>query len=486
MNSIADSYDVVIIGAGHNGLVAASYLGRAGRSVLVLERNASIGGATCSKRVFPGVDARLSVYSYLVSLFPEKIARDLGLNLRLLPRDTASYTPSWDGNILRELLVSNASPSRTRASFEGLAGGVEDYRGYLRLQEMQASLAKVLWPTLLEPLRTRKELVAALDREQRIAWEALVERPLGETIESHLSSDLVRGMVFTDAKIGVFTHPHDQTLLQNRTFLYHVIGQASVAFELDNCRHSVDTRFVLCNAAPSVLQQLMGTAPMPAQPEDEGSVVKINLLLKRLPKLKSESTQPKEAFCGTFHIDEGYDAMKVNYRNAIAGKVTERPAGEMYCHTLTDNSILSGELNAKGYHTLTLFGLDMPYAAFANDNDGLRDVVLQRYLEGINRYTAEPVEDCLAMDKNGQPCIEIKTPVDLEREIHLPRGNIFHNALTWPFVEEESDAGQWGVETGWPNILLCGSGARRGGAVSGIPGHNAAMKVLGELSGRPK
>jgi phytoene dehydrogenase-like protein len=86
-------YDVVILGAGHNGLVAASYLGRAGLSVLVLEKNDYIGGATTSQKVFPDYDARLSRYSYLVSLLPEKIIRDLGLNLELRRRATASFTP---------------------------------------------------------------------------------------------------------------------------------------------------------------------------------------------------------------------------------------------------------------------------------------------------------------------------------------------------------------------------------------------------------
>src|SRR2546427_11067891 len=85
-------YDVVILGAGHNGLVAASYLARAGLSVLILEKNDYIGGATTSQEVFPDYDARLSRYSYLVNLFPEKIIRDLRLNLELRRRATASST----------------------------------------------------------------------------------------------------------------------------------------------------------------------------------------------------------------------------------------------------------------------------------------------------------------------------------------------------------------------------------------------------------
>src|SRR5919112_853748 len=86
-------YDVVILGAGHNGLVAAAYLIRAGLSVLLLEKNDYIGGATTSQKVFPHYDARLSRYSYLVSLFPQKIIRDLGLKLQLRRRATGSFTP---------------------------------------------------------------------------------------------------------------------------------------------------------------------------------------------------------------------------------------------------------------------------------------------------------------------------------------------------------------------------------------------------------
>src|SRR5947209_5966572 len=100
-------YDVVILGAGHNALVAASYLGRAGLSVLVLEKNDYVGGASTSQRVFPDYDARLSRYAYLVSLFPETIIRDLGLKLELRRRATGSFTPYIKSGRSNGLLVSN-------------------------------------------------------------------------------------------------------------------------------------------------------------------------------------------------------------------------------------------------------------------------------------------------------------------------------------------------------------------------------------------
>ena len=116
------------------------------------------------------------------------------------------------------------------------------------------------------------------------------------------------------------------------------------------------------------------------------------------------------------------------------------------------------------------------------DNDKAREAALESYLAGINQYLEEPIEDCLAKDTDGKPCIEAMSAVDLENKIHLPKGNIFHGDLTWPFAETEEEVGQWGVETEHPNVFLCGSSARRGGAVSGIPGHNAAKKVLEQLA----
>src|SRR6266513_2445137 len=110
-------YDVVVLGAGHNGLVAAAYLARAGLSVLLLEKNDYIGGATTSQKVFRDYDAHLSRYSYLVSLFPEKIIRDLGLKLELRRRATRSFTPYVKNDGHQDgLILSNVSDETSRQS----------------------------------------------------------------------------------------------------------------------------------------------------------------------------------------------------------------------------------------------------------------------------------------------------------------------------------------------------------------------------------
>src|SRR5438876_4368279 len=120
-------YDVVILGAGHNGLAAATYLARAGLSVLLLEKNNYIGGATTSQQLFPDYDARLSRYSYLVSLFPEKIVRDLGLKLELRRRATASFTPYTKSGQHDGLLISNADEELSRRSIVDLTGSEAEF-----------------------------------------------------------------------------------------------------------------------------------------------------------------------------------------------------------------------------------------------------------------------------------------------------------------------------------------------------------------------
>src|SRR5438876_11469255 len=120
-------YDLVILGAGHNGLVAASYLGRAGLSVLLLEKNDYIGGATTSQKVFPDYDAHLSRYSYLVSLFPEKIIRDLGLDLELRRRATGSFTPYVKSGRHDGLLLSNVDEEQSQRSMVDPTGSETEF-----------------------------------------------------------------------------------------------------------------------------------------------------------------------------------------------------------------------------------------------------------------------------------------------------------------------------------------------------------------------
>ena len=517
-------YDAVVLGAGHNGLVAASYLGRAGLSVLLLEKNDYVGGATTSQKLFPDYDARLSRYSYLVSLFPEKIIRDLRLTLDLRRRATGSFTPYVRDRHYGGLLLSNVAEPESRQSMRELTGSDREYEQMTRFYRLARVFAEHSWDSMLEPLISKERLRRHFDQDDvsREAWRSFVEEPVGVAIERYLQNDLVRGLVLTDAKIGVFTHPHDPSLLQNRCFLYHLMGNktgewkvpvggmgavarqleqaarqsgaeictdvdlsavsttgtaATIEFQVDGKRQSVDARFLLVNFGRNVLAKYLGAPHTPAT-EDEGSVFKINMLLQRLPRLRAQRYSAAEAFCGTFHSDEGYEQMNASHAEAGQGQLPVNTPCEMYCHTLTDDSILSPELRTAGFHTFTLFGLDTPWSLFAPDNETMRQRAEQRFLASVNQWLEEPIEDCLAVAYDGKPCIESKSPVDIEEALGLYHGNIFQDAPTFPFAATDEQVGNWGVETEWENVFLCGSTAHRGGAVSGIPGHNAAMKVL--------
>jgi phytoene dehydrogenase-like protein len=223
-------YDVIILGAGHNALVAAAYLGRAGFSVLILEKNDYIGGATTSQQLFPEFDARLSRYSYLVSLFPEQLVRELGLKVEFRRREISSFTPYRRGEQQAGLLLSNASDEVSRASLRELVGSDREFEGMRSFYNLARTFADKVWDYMLQPLPTRQELEHQLSNteEGRLAWRSLIEEPIGQAIERHFQSDLMRGVALTDAKIGLFTHSHDPSLLQNRCFLYHAIGNRKV------------------------------------------------------------------------------------------------------------------------------------------------------------------------------------------------------------------------------------------------------------------
>jgi phytoene dehydrogenase-like protein len=504
-------YDAVVVGGGHNGLTAAAYVARAGRSVLVLERQPHVGGAAVSTAPFPGVDVRLSRYSYLVSLFPSSIIRDLRLPVELRPRRIASYTPEGDGG----LLVDNTDPARTAASFAAVTGGQADWHAWERLRAVTGQLARRVAPTMTEPLLTAAEMSEVVG--DSATWDMITKRPLGETLEQEFGSDTVRGVLLTDAVVGTFARAGDSSLLQNRCYLYHVIGNGTGAWNVpvggmgavtsaladaalaagaqirtgaevtgidpggsvtvrDGDReYEVGAGHILANVAPVTLDRLLGGTGT-AVPE--GSQLKLNMVLSRLPRLGDRSVPPGDAFCGTFHVNEGYAALDAAYREAAQGQVPAVPPCEAYCHSLTDDSILGPRLRASGGQTLTVFGLHMPASLFRADPAAAREQALRATLRSINAVLAEPIEDCLATDGDGRPCLEVKTPADLEAEAYLPGGHIFHGDLAWPFAEDPGDAGRWGVETAHPRVLICGAGARRGGGVSGIGGHNAAMAIL--------
>ncbi|HWM74983.1 MAG TPA: FAD-dependent oxidoreductase, partial [Nocardioides sp.] len=331
-----------------------------------------------------------------------------------------------------------------------------------------------------------------------------------------------RGVVASNALLGTFVSLHDTSLVQNRCFLYHLVhhdtggwqvpvgGMDAVAAALarsateagaevvtgagvsgisagddgaevtwhdGSTAHTVAARFVLANVAPWVLHILMGE-PDDAENKPEGAQLNISFLLDRLPRLKS-GMDPEIAFAGTLHLGEDYSRLQAAYADAAAGRVPAAMPGEAYCHSLTDPSILGDA--PEGTHTLTYFGLHTPASLFDRD-PGAKELAVRRAIASLDEHLVEPLIDCVAREADGRPRIEATIPQDVEHDLAMPGGHIFHGHLDWPWASNrsrlETPAQQWGVQTDVATVLLCGSGARRGGAVSAIGGHNAAQAVL--------
>ncbi len=504
----------IIVGGGHNGLVAASYLAGAGVGVTLLEATDRFGGAVQSASVFEGVDVALSRFSYLVSLLPQTIVEELRLDLELRSRKVASYTPTENG----DLFVERVAGETTSESFARLTGGDQEWQRWLRLQGHLERYARVVAPTLTQPLPDESVLRVAFGDDQ--VWDALTRRPIGNLIEASLANDVVRGVVLTDALIGTFARAHDTSLQQNVCFTYHVIGGGTgewkvpvggmgrVAAELERVARESGadlrtgarvaaiepvsgggwdvvlgdgsrqgTRYVLVGCAPYVLDRLRGRDGIKPQ----GSQTKINLVVRRLPRFAS-GIDPETGFAGTLHLHQSYDRLQQAYDEASAGQIPDPLPVEVYCHTLTDDSILGPGPRFSGWHTLTMFALHTPAALFESDPRGTRERVANAALRSLESVLAEPLEPCLARDTYKRPCIEVMGPHDVEAAVGMPGGQIFHGDLSWPWLAEgvtaQTPAQRWGVSTTDDKILLCGSGTVRGGAVSGLGGHNAARALL--------
>jgi phytoene dehydrogenase-like protein len=514
--SRAARYDAVVVGGGHNGLTAAAYLARAGWSVLLLERRDVLGGAAVSSRLFPGVDVRLSAYSYLVSLLPDRIVADLALPITLLDRAVASYTPLVRDGRYHGLLVERDEGAATAASFRRLTGSDDELAGWQRLYRRMAMLAEDLAPTLTEPLPSATALEGRL-RDPGI-WHDLRERPLADVVAEHLSDDDVRGVALTDGLIGTFADVHSADGPAGRCFLYHLIGNGTGRWRVPvggmgavsgalataaraagaslvtgatdtgletgadgvtvhwtdrtGTAQAADCGYAVSGAAPAVLDELLGTVP---GTRPSGSQLKVNMVLQRLPGLRS-GADPRQVFSGTVHLDEAASQIDAAYTQAAAGRLPDVIPFEVYCHSLTDPSIVGDS----GLHTLTLFGLHTPAELYAADPAGTREAAVRRVVAQLDAHLTEPLADCLARDVDGRPCLQASSPLDVEASLAVPGGHIFHGDLCWPVADDPGQVGTWGVTTAHPRVVAASSGGTvRGGAISGLGGFAAAQHLLG-------
>ncbi len=189
----------------------------------MLEANSSVGGAAVSAEVFPGMGARGSKYSYLVSLLPPAIARDLAIDVPLARRRAASYTPD-PADPRRALVIPSDDEQSLAANIEDFTGSAKEANAWQRFYARTTAMAEVMFPSLTKPLVSREDMRTRIDAAN---WSDFVERPLGEVLENTFEDDVIRGLAFTDGLIGTFADAHEDSLHQNICFLYHVIGQGT-------------------------------------------------------------------------------------------------------------------------------------------------------------------------------------------------------------------------------------------------------------------
>jgi phytoene dehydrogenase-like protein len=518
----------VVIGAGHNGLVCAAYLARAGCEVRVLERSERLGGACSSEELWPG--HRVSRAAYVLSLLRPAIARELELarhGLELLPRVPASFTPLPDGRSL----VLGAGPREDAAEIARFSA--RDALAYPAYESWLERIACALEPLLDVPppgpraprsVWRALRAAAALGRDLPGALRLMLgaARPL---LEEFFESEPLRATLATDAIIGAFASP--ATPGTGYVLFHHVMGSAggrrgvwayvrggmgSLSEALASAARAagarietgrsverirtrsgraigvalasgeeIDADAIASGADP--LATLRAIDPPGAVPERErralaaldvrSPVVKLNLALGALPRFALRDREPPR-LCGTIHVGPSdLDGIERAFGDAAAGRVSELPVVE-----LTIPSVLDDTLAPPGRHVASIFA---QYAPVLPADDArwpeLREQMLSRALAAVGAVA--PGFERLVEQ------VEVLAAPDLEREFGLPGGNIFHGAMTPDRLLSGRPATGWsGYRTPVGALYLCGAGAHPGGGVMGACGRNAARVIAGELRGR--
>jgi phytoene dehydrogenase-like protein len=525
----ASKWDAIVIGAGHNGLVAAATLARAGRRVLVLERRDRVGGACVTEELWPGF--HVSRAAYVAGLLRPVVIEELGLQrhgLELLRRDPSSFTPLPDG---RALLMG----SDLRATHDSIAAfSPRDAARFADYERLLDRTARVIEPLLdapafdpakprwsdLGPLLSAGRAVFGL-RSDLARAAALLLGPARTALESWFESEPLRSTLATDAIIGAWAAP--STPGTGYVLFHHVMGEtggargvwayvrggmgalseaiaasarevgATIRVESSVERISVAngrvTGVVLENgdehgadqvfscADPNVtFNHLIAAADLPEEFRAEvntldfrSPVAKFNLALDGLPEFlgRGSAGQPGPEHHGTIHIGaSSLDALDASFAAAERGELPEDPMIEM-----TIPSALDPTLAPPGKHVASLFVQHVPYAPSGGSWDVLRDGFARRVFDGIDRVAPGFSEKILHY--------ELLAPPDLERIFGLTGGNIFHGAMSLDRLAFMRPVPGWArYRTPIDGLLLCGAGTHPGGGVMGACGRNAARLSL--------
>lgn len=521
-------WDAVVVGAGHNGLIAAAYLARAGKRVLALERRGVVGGACVTEEVWPGY--RVSTAAYLCSLLRPEIVRDLELErygFDVYRRETAGFAPFPDGISL--FLYPDAE--RTRAALaEFCRDTPEDVEAFFTFEADVERACEVIEPFLTREPPAEEELRAAFaDAGMPGFYEEFVAGSVRALLDGRFRSDRLKTILATDGLIGtyggpstpgtayVLLHHYLGTVLGSRGAWGYVRGgmgtitQALARYVADHggevrlnapvksflegggrvagvvleSGEEIRARAVLSNADPHrTFTQIGGNLSRPEAGGGEppawnalvtqgGASVKINMAVSELPRftcLPPHTEQVGPEHLGTVHLCPSLEHLERAWDEASRGYPSTEPMVEVYIQTATDPS-----LTPPGKHILSCFVQWFPYNLAPGLNlDEEREKFADRVVEIIGRYAPNVPGSILHR--------QVLTPRDLEARFGLTGGHIFHGDLLPPNLWRTRPTPCFrGARTPFPGLYLCGSGAHPGGCVYGAPGQNAARAVLEDL-----
>jgi phytoene dehydrogenase-like protein len=523
-------YDAIIIGAGHNGLVTACYLARAGKKVLVLERRPVVGGACVTEEAFPGF--KVSTLAYVNSLFRPEIIRDFKLaehGFEMLERMPSSFSPFLDG---RYLLMGGDKELTHR---EISKFSKKDAEAFPRYEQMLERVAAVLEPTLIQkPANLLNptwfgdipRLLGLTRGFQRmgIKMAEAVEILTGSArtiLDRWFESEELKATLATDAIIGAFAAPSMPGTAY--VLFHHVMGetngkkgvwayvrggmggltqalasaarklgveiktQASVA-QID-IKNNTATGVTLTNgdtfSAPIVASnadcnitftKLMDPKVLPpdfaeaiGRIDYSSATLKMNVAMDRLPSFKClPGHEPGPQHRGTVHLCPDQDYIERGYDDAKYGAPSKNPILECTMASALDNTLCP-----PGKHLMSMFIQYAPYKLKEGTWDQIKDSFADRCFDILEEYAPGFKSSVIAR--------QIITPVDLEREYSLTGGNIFQGsmALNQLFVLRPV-VGWAGYKTPIKGLFLCGSAAHPGGGVIGAAGWNAARVILGK------
>jgi phytoene dehydrogenase-like protein len=522
-------YNVIIIGGGHNGLTAAAYLARAGRSVLVLERRHVVGGAAVTEEVFPGF--RISVCSYVVSLLRPEIIRELDLRrhgLTILPLD-GTFTPAADGRHLWRV------DDHERSKRDIARHSTRDAEVYENFGHAMVAMARFVRPLLdmtpPDPMtRDPRELMKlaalasrfrGLSGEERRNYLQLMTMSAADFLDRWFETDILKATMSASGIIGTFLGVRSPGTAY--VLLHHYMGEidgtfrswgfakggtgaisqaiAGAALEagaeirtnapvagitVKNGRavgvtlatgDELDADVVLSSVDPRLtFLQLVGARELPSDFVDgveryrfRGSSGKVNFALDALPDFTSLPGSG-DHLRGAISISPSVDYMERAYDQAKYGAFSRRPYIDMVIPTLTDPSIAP-----PGKHILSCFVQYAPYRLAQGTWDEQREALGDAVVDTLAEYAPNIRQIILHR--------QVLTPLDLEREFGLSEGNIFHGELTLDQLFFLRPVPGWArYSTPIRNLWMCGSATHPGGGVMGAPGRNAARRILGIAS----